>query len=170
MAWSCHYATGCFVAFLGDISTLKSGWNMKKIFCCPALELFHCLPLWKTVLIVSSRAFSLSTPIFSLSTPVDNSEATWKKATKCNKWIMVLLEMSKKSSAFLIGNYVAYNSWSHRLCRAEFQLTWTLMPYYFTNFSVQNSNRHRFWRHILFRPESFSKSIPIGNADAFTLF
>ena len=35
---------------------------MKKIFCCPALELFHCLPLWKTVLFVSSRAFSLSTP------------------------------------------------------------------------------------------------------------
>ena len=22
---------------------------MKKIFCCPALELFHCLPLWTTV-------------------------------------------------------------------------------------------------------------------------
>ena len=58
---------------------------MKKLFCCPALELFHCLPLWKTVLFVSSRAFSLSTPTFSLSTPVDNSEATWKKATKCNK-------------------------------------------------------------------------------------
>ena len=57
-------------------------WNQaeiwKKIFCCPALELFHCLPLWKTVLFVSSRAFSLSTP-------VENSEATWKKATKCNK-------------------------------------------------------------------------------------
>ena len=58
---------------------------MKKIFRCPALELFHCLPLWKTVLFVSSRAFSLSTPTFSLSTPVENSEATWKKATKCNK-------------------------------------------------------------------------------------
>ena len=58
---------------------------MKKIFCCPALELFHCLLLWKTVLFVSSRAFSLSTPTFSLSTPVDNSEAKWKKATKCNK-------------------------------------------------------------------------------------
>ena len=58
---------------------------MKKLFCCPALELFHCLPLWKTVLFVSSRAFSLSTPTFSLSTPVDNSEAAWKKATKCNK-------------------------------------------------------------------------------------
>ena len=51
---------------------------MKKIFCCPALELFHCLPLWKTVLFVSSRAFLLSTP-------VDKSEATWKKATKCYK-------------------------------------------------------------------------------------
>ena len=58
---------------------------MKKVFCCPALELFYCLPLWKTVLFVSSRAFSLSTPTFSLSTPVENSEATWKKATKCNK-------------------------------------------------------------------------------------
>ena len=60
---------------------------MKKLFCCPALELFHCLPLWKTVLFVSSRAFSLSTPTFLLSTPAENSEATWKKATKCNKII-----------------------------------------------------------------------------------
>ena len=34
---------------------------MKKIFCCPTLELFHCLPQWKTVLFVCSRAFSLST-------------------------------------------------------------------------------------------------------------
>jgi hypothetical protein len=59
---------------------------MKKLFYCPALELFHCLPLWKTVLFVSSRAFSLSIPTFSLSTPVENSEATWKKATKCNKY------------------------------------------------------------------------------------
>ena len=52
-----HYATECFVAFLGDISTLKSGWNLKKLFCFPALELFGCLPLWKTVPFVSSRAF-----------------------------------------------------------------------------------------------------------------
>ena len=37
------------------------------------------------ILLSSSRAFSLSTPTFSLSTPVENSEATWKKATKCNK-------------------------------------------------------------------------------------
>ena len=58
---------------------------MKKLFCCPALVLFCCLPLWKTVLFVSSRAFSLSTPTFLLSTPLENSEATWKKATKCNK-------------------------------------------------------------------------------------
>ena len=64
---------------------------MKKIFSCPALELFCCLPLWKTVLFVSSRAFSLSTPTFLLSTPVDNREATWKKATKCNKQAMDLI-------------------------------------------------------------------------------
>ena len=79
------YATGCFVAFLGDISLLKAGWNLKKSFCFPALELFHCLPLWKTALFVSSRAFLLSTPTFLLSTSVEISEATWKKATKCNK-------------------------------------------------------------------------------------
>ena len=62
-------------------------------FCCPALELFHCLPLWKTVLFVSSRAFLLSTPTFLLSTPVENSEATWKKATKCNKHYYLPLQM-----------------------------------------------------------------------------
>ena len=64
LALSCHYVTGCFVAFLGDISTLKSGWNIKKIFCCPAVELFHCPSQWKTVLFVSSRAFLLSPPLF----------------------------------------------------------------------------------------------------------
>jgi hypothetical protein len=62
---------------------------MKKLFCCPALELFHCLPLWKTELFVSSRAFSLSTPTFLLSTPVENSAATWKKATKCKKLLIL---------------------------------------------------------------------------------
>ena len=43
--------------------------------------------IWKNILLSSSRAFSLSTPTFSLCTPVDNSEATWKKATKCSKQI-----------------------------------------------------------------------------------
>ena len=38
------------------IFTMKWGQNMKKLFCCPSLELFSCLPpllsclpLWKTV-------------------------------------------------------------------------------------------------------------------------
>ena len=74
-----------FCCILGWHFQIESGWNMKRSFCCPALELFYCLPLWKTELFVSSRAFLLSTPTFSLSTTVDNSEATWKKATKCNK-------------------------------------------------------------------------------------
>ena len=65
---------------------------MKKTFFCPALELFHCLPLWKTVLFVSSKAFSLSTL-------VENSEATWKKATKCNK---ANVSPGMKSSLILI--------------------------------------------------------------------
>ena len=44
----------------------------------------------KIILLSSSRAFSLSTPTFLFSTPVDNSEATWKKATKCNKSTLVV--------------------------------------------------------------------------------
>ena len=53
----------------------------KKYFVrCPVLELFHCLPLWKTVLLSSSRAFLLSAPTFLFSTPMDNSEATRKKS------------------------------------------------------------------------------------------
>ena len=74
-----------YIALVICTSILKSGWSMKKLFCCPALEIFHCLPLCKTVLFVSSRPFSLYTLIFFLSTPADNSEATWKKATKCIK-------------------------------------------------------------------------------------
>ena len=45
-----------FCCIFGWYFFIKSGWNMKKLFCCPALELFHCLPplfrclpLWKTV-------------------------------------------------------------------------------------------------------------------------
>ena len=64
LAWSCHYATGCFVAFLGDISILKSDRNMKKIFSRPTA--------------------------FSLSTPVDNSEATWKKLQNATNTFTVL--------------------------------------------------------------------------------
>ena len=109
MAWSCHYATGCFVAFLGDISLLKAGWNLKKSFCFPALELFHCLPLWKTVLFVSSRAFSLSTPTFLLSTPVDNSEATWKKATKCNKLFCGMYGFTAKLSVPRFDYHAFFN-------------------------------------------------------------
>ena len=64
MAWFCYYATGYFVAFLDDISMLKSGWNMKKIFCCPALELFNCLPLRKTLLFISLELFHCLLPLF----------------------------------------------------------------------------------------------------------
>ena len=74
----------------GKWDTRKKCKNYIEYIC--SVELFHCLPLWKTVLFVSSRAFSLSTPTFSLSTPVDNSEAKWKKATKCNKDYFVMRE------------------------------------------------------------------------------
>ena len=63
---------------------------MKKLFCCPALELFHCLLLWKTGLFVSSSAFSLSTPTFSMSTPVENSEAAWKKSYKMQQKVNIV--------------------------------------------------------------------------------
>ena len=46
------------------------------IFCCPALELFHCLPpLFRCL------------PLWTIV----NSEATRKKATKCNKETFLIL-------------------------------------------------------------------------------
>jgi len=68
-----------------NISWTQTGKINRKPFHLSALELFCCLPLWKTELFVSSRAFLLSTPTFLFSTSLTNREATWKKATKCNK-------------------------------------------------------------------------------------
>ena len=48
------------------------------------------------MLFVSSRAFSLSTQTFLLSTPSENSEATWKKATKCNKLVCKYIICERK--------------------------------------------------------------------------
>ena len=41
------------------------------------------------ILLSSSRAFQLSTSTFDLSISMENSEATWKTATKCNKWVCI---------------------------------------------------------------------------------
>ena len=62
-----------FVAFLGDIKISLKYEKIPLLFSC--------------------RAFSLSTPTFSLSTPVDNGEATWKKAKKCNKQCVQLMNL-----------------------------------------------------------------------------
>ena len=80
--WSCHYATGCFVAFLVIFLYL----NMKKY---PVVQLwsffivyphffvvYPCGQQWGYMEKSRHRALSLSTPFFSLSTPVDNSETT----------------------------------------------------------------------------------------------
>ena len=84
MAWSCHYATGCFVAFLGDaISYTEIRMKYEKTFGYPALELFHCLPISKSAVC----QLHCLTPLFLLATSVENSEATWEKATKCNKLV-----------------------------------------------------------------------------------
>ena len=83
-AWSCYYATGCFVAFLGDFY----------------IEIR--VKYEKNILLSSSRAFSLSTPTFLLSTPVENSEATWKKATKCNKHFLVITHVESFVASPLI--------------------------------------------------------------------
>ena len=85
-------------------------WNQAEIWkkiCCPALKLFHFLPLWKTVLFVSSRAFLLSTPTFLLSTLYKISEATWKKATKCNKALLLCL-----TSRFVEILFIMKENWS----------------------------------------------------------
>ena len=59
-----------------------------RMFCCIFGWHFYIeisLKHEENNLLSSSRAFSLSTSSFLFSTPVENSEATWKKATKWNK-------------------------------------------------------------------------------------
>ena len=80
-----HYATGCFVAFLGDISTLRSGWNMKQLFCCPALELFHCLHLWKTVRLHGKK---LQNATNYISVWTSKEEIKYTKAKKIAKSLL----------------------------------------------------------------------------------
>jgi hypothetical protein len=73
IVWHDHSTIQQDILFhFGVISMLDQAEIKRNIFCCPALDLFHCLPLWKTVLFVSSR-------VFSLSTSMENSEARWKK-------------------------------------------------------------------------------------------
>ena len=63
--------------------------------------------LWKTVLFVSSRAFLLSTPTFLSSTPAENSEATWKKATKCNKSFFLFNTLKNLNSKISLNHVCA---------------------------------------------------------------
>ena len=44
LASSCFYVKVCFAAFWGDFLILKWGQNIKKLFCCPALDLFVVYP------------------------------------------------------------------------------------------------------------------------------
>ena len=55
---------------------------MKKPLCCPALELFYCLPLWKTMVFVSFRAFSLSIPHFFVVYPFGKQWGYMEKSYK----------------------------------------------------------------------------------------
>ena len=79
----------------------------EKTFGYPALELFHCLPISKSAVC----QLHCLTPLFLLATSVENSEATWEKATKCNKvctvWGLSLTSRSgteAKSPNYLTAN------------------------------------------------------------------
>ena len=74
-----------------------------RMFCCIFGWYFYIeirLKYEKNILLSRSRAFSLSTPTFSLSTRVGNSEATCKKATKCNK-----LKTLVNKSEYYVGTW-----------------------------------------------------------------
>ena len=74
----------------------------------------------KDILLSSSRAFSLSTDTFSLSTPVENSEASWKKATKCNKCKRVLLCDSSIAQPTKIGRQL-FNNYGRKAFKIVFR-------------------------------------------------
>ena len=92
-----------------------------RMFCCIFGGYFYIeirLKYEKIILLSSSRAFSLSTPTFPLSTPVDNSEVTWKKATKYNK----------NNSAFFVH-----------------KKDWTPSSYFWVNLMKPNYSGKRNW-------------------------
>ena len=52
----------------------------------------------------------MSTPTFLLSTPVDNSKATWKKATKRNKKTDILkIKVNENTMYFVILEILDYH-------------------------------------------------------------
>ena len=55
---------------------LKSGWNMKKMFCCPALELFHCLGILNCKMRIPER----------FSHIVEREAACWRKCPLNQLW------------------------------------------------------------------------------------
>ena len=61
-----------------------------KQCCFSALELFHCLLLWKTVLFVSSRAFSLSTPTFFVVYPRGKQWGYMEKSYKMQQTLVFI--------------------------------------------------------------------------------
>ena len=66
----------------------KLSLNQCQVWLCYDTTFFYIemRPNYQEInVLFSSRAFLLSTPTFLLSTLYKNSEATWKKATKCNK-------------------------------------------------------------------------------------
>ena len=88
-----------------------------RMFCCIFGWYFYIeirLKYEKNILL-SSRPFSLSTPTFLFSTPVENSEATWKKATKYNKIILALLNQIKcfltDRTALQVGIKIVVKYW-----------------------------------------------------------
>ena len=120
-----------FCCIFGWYFYVKSDWNMKKIFCCPALELFHCLaPLFHCL----PPLYQYYT--FPLSTPVENGEATWKKATKCNKYLNTYEVAMQLCS-------VAHFSVLDRRCNFHLRRSWMFGPDKVRPLAVGHSRSHR---------------------------
>ena len=75
-----------FCCIFGWYFYIEIRLKYEKIFCCPALELSHCLPLWKTVLFVSSRAFSCL-PLWK--TVRLHGKKLQNATNRLNKWINI---------------------------------------------------------------------------------
>ena len=58
---------------------------MKKLFCCPTLEFLLSTPM------ENSNAVQLQ----SFLVAIEKNEATWKKATKCNKVMSLKAELQE---------------------------------------------------------------------------
>ena len=150
--------------FLGNIS----GWKFKKIFFRPALELFHCLPLWTTVRLYGKKLQNATNDIFTMLILIVKNSGEgykirfWPKNLAFIYWQNHFHIQYKKTyfKEFKIRSQKGLDSiWKMVLWwKSKFWIFWDFAFFQFrtTNFKISFES----WIYLLNRPKSKQFHIP----------